>query len=248
MLDIINAEVKLYDEIDSTNSEAILHLDNQSKNYNPIWFKTKSQTNGRGRNKNKWVSDKGNLFASLLIPINFELKIVPMLSCVAAVSVHETVSSFLKNDNSLKIKWPNDIIYENSKLSGILIENQFSGKNKYSIIGIGVNIISSPKNLAYSTISLNDLVSNSDNLLEAFFIKLKQEFHKNLNFFNRNRINYFREYALQNLWNLNEYVSINCSGQIQKGIITNLRDNYELELEINKQIKTFNSGEISIKK
>ena len=248
MININNAEIKFFDEIDSTNSAALEHLNNIGGISGPIWFRAKIQSKGRGRNKNSWVSDEGNLFTTLLTPISWKLEIIPMLSCVIAVSVHQSVSSFLDNQNPLKIKWPNDILFENSKLSGVLIENQLSGDNKFSIIGIGVNIISSPENLSHRTVCLNDLTSKKDNLLENFFDVLREKIHTNLNYFNEGSINHFREYALSKLWKLNKDVEFNYSGLVEIGTLIGLSDNYEIELEIENKNKKFNSGEISIKK
>ena len=248
MININNAEVKLFNEIDSTNSAALEHLNIIGAISDPIWFRAKTQTKGRGRNKNTWVSDEGNLFTTLLIPISWKLNITPMLSCVIATSVHQSVCFFLDNQNPLKIKWPNDILFENSKLSGVLIENQLSGDNKFSIIGIGVNIISSPENLSHKTVSLNDLTSKTDNLLENFFDVLKEKIHTNLNYFNERSINHFREYTLSKLWKLNKDVEFNHSGLVEIGTIAGLSSNYEIELKINNEIKKFNSGEFSIKK
>ena len=154
----------------------------------------------------------------------------------------------MDNQNPLKIKWPNDILFENSKLSGVLIENQLNGDNKFSIIGIGVNIISSPENLDHQTASLNDLTSKKDNLLENFFDVLKEKIHTNLNYFNERSIDHFREYALSKLWKLNKDVEFNHLGRAETGVLAGLSDSYEIELKIKNEIKKFNSGEISIRK
>jgi BirA family biotin operon repressor/biotin-[acetyl-CoA-carboxylase] ligase len=248
MININNAEVKMFNEIDSTNSAAREHLNIIGEISDPIWFRSKKQTKGRGRNKNNWVSEEGNLFTTLLTPISWKLNIIPMLSCVIAVSIHQSVSLFLDNETSLKIKWPNDILFENSKLSGVLIENQLNSDNKFSIIGIGVNIISSPENLDHQTAYLNNLTSKTDNLLENFFDVLKEKIHTNLNYFNERTIDHFREYALSKLWKLNKDVEFNYLGRAEKGVLAGLSDSYEIELKIKNEIKKFNSGEISIRK
>ena len=248
MLDIKNAQLKLFNETDSTNTQALNLLKSKNGNCEPTWFRANIQTHGRGRNKSTWISEKGNLFITLLTPMIWPVNIIPMLSCVVAVTIHESIKSFLPDGDLLKIKWPNDILYKNSKISGILIENQINGDSKYSIIGIGVNIFSSPSNLEYSTICLGNLAPNSKELLEQFFIKLKERLHKNLNLFNENSVSYFLEYALSNLWNLNKDVEFNNSGSIHKGKLIGLSNNYEIILDIDRKNRTFNSGEISIRK
>ena len=104
MLNIVNAEVKSFSELDSTNSEALRWLNNNINKCAPTWFIAQKQIKGRGRNQNVWTSDVGNLFTTLLIPIDWKIDIIPFLSCVAAVSVHETINEFLDNKEILKIK------------------------------------------------------------------------------------------------------------------------------------------------
>ena len=137
-------DVRHYKLIDSTNTEAKRYL---STDYSmvPMWFVADEQNAGKGRMGSSWVSSNGNLFCSLVCPINWNLKLMPMLSALVAVSIHETLKFFLKESNEIKIKWPNDILIDNSKISGALIENIINGENKFSIIGIGININSSPK-------------------------------------------------------------------------------------------------------
>jgi len=247
MLNIKNAELKLFHEIDSTNIQALKLLNSKNK-CDPTWFRAIEQTHGRGRNNSTWISEKGNLFTTLLTPMTWPISIIPMLSCVVAVTIHESIKSFMKVDDLLKIKWPNDILYKDSKISGILIENQINSHSKYSIIGIGVNISTSPNNLEYSTTCLENLAIDSNNLLDQFFIKLRERLHDNLNFFNENSVSYFLEYTLSNLWNLNKDVEFNNSGSTHKGKLIGLSNNYEVILDIDKENRIFNSGEISIRK
>ena len=199
MLNIKDAKVKSFDIIDSTNSEALRILHNNNLN-EPLWILASSQSKGRGRNKNSWVSEKGNLFTSLIIPIKWKIRILPMLSCVIALSVYEAISQFVNDAKLLKIKWPNDILFDNEKISGILIENEISGFNKYSVIGIGVNINSSPDNLDYKTQNLKSISSTTDFKIYDFFISLKECLDRNLNSFNENNLEYFRNNVLKNAW------------------------------------------------
>lgn len=122
-----------------------------------------SQISGRGRYRRTWVSPVGNLYVSFIY--NVEER-DPKLSYAVAVAVAESLISFDINPN---IKWPNDILINGEKVSGILIEYS---KN-FVIIGIGVNIKSSPKIDEYKTTSLHKYAKiNRDELLSVIIKKL----------------------------------------------------------------------------
>ena len=125
-------ELKLfsYDEIDSTNNEAQRLLENID-NF-PFWVVANKQTSGRGRKNRYWSSLEGNFMGTFVIKINIEKSLTPQLSFVTSVALRNTVNSFDKKLNNLdiKLKWPNDLILNNSKCAGILIESLRSEKKK----------------------------------------------------------------------------------------------------------------------
>ena len=100
-----------------------------------------AQSAGRGRYRRKWVSHHGNLYASFMYKMPERR---PTLSYAVAVAVAETLLRFGINP---QIKWPNDILVDSKKISGILIEYS---KN-FVIIGIGVNIKTNPTVQKYET-------------------------------------------------------------------------------------------------
>ena len=90
------------------------------------------QTGGKGRRGNKWISNKGSgLFTYIVKNKNYEEKI----SLFVGYITYKVISKIVDNKN-LKFKWPNDIYYNNKKLSGILVEKI----DEDIIIGIGLNI------------------------------------------------------------------------------------------------------------
>jgi BirA family biotin operon repressor/biotin-[acetyl-CoA-carboxylase] ligase len=110
-----------------------------------------NQTEGKGQMGRKWVSEKeANIALSVIIQPSF---LTPMqqfhLSACAAVSAHELVSKYAGNDT--KIKWPNDLYWQDRKAGGVLIESVISSKLSpvsnpesrgwlWAIIGIGINV------------------------------------------------------------------------------------------------------------
>ena len=105
-------------------------------------FLSHSQTKGRGRNDNKWTSLKGNLFLSTIIRPKTEKKNWQQLSLIVAFSVIEVLLKFGIKKNQIELKWPNDILVNNKKIAGILLESS----HDFIIAGIGLNVKKTPKN------------------------------------------------------------------------------------------------------
>ena len=95
------------------------------------------QTAGRGRIKRVWLSPKGSLALSVILyPGLADLPSLIMLASLAVVHSIESITSLRS-----QIKWPNDILINGRKVSGILIENSLRANMvDYAIIGIGVNV------------------------------------------------------------------------------------------------------------
>jgi BirA family biotin operon repressor/biotin-[acetyl-CoA-carboxylase] ligase len=128
------------DAIDSTNiyvKELIAKGD--IKNFTAVT--SKYQTSGRGRNNNIWHDEPSkNLNFSLYKEFNsFKIEDKFLLNIISSISVFKLLKKY--NLKNLSVKWPNDIMSGNKKISGILIENNIRGKSiNYSIIGIGINV------------------------------------------------------------------------------------------------------------
>lgn len=105
-----------------------------------LWLRAEHQTAGRGRQGRAWSSPEGNLYASTLVRVRPGDPAPATLALVAAVALHETVSLFL---DGVAIKWPNDLLREGAKLSGILLERAGDAV----VIGFGVNLAHHPEGL-----------------------------------------------------------------------------------------------------
>ncbi len=102
---------------------------------------THFQSNGRGQENAVWESERGkNLLLSVLLKPHFILADEQIwLNLVVSLALRATVEKL--SGLNARIKWPNDIYFEDKKLAGILIENAIQGKRlRYSIIGIGLNL------------------------------------------------------------------------------------------------------------
>lgn len=144
--------------IDSTNEYIKKNRDFLSEK--ELCVITFNQTEGKGQRGNTWVSEPGsNLCISLYFSdLNISFKDQFNLNMLVSLKIIDILNSlFLKN---LKIKWPNDILAENKKISGILIESIKFKKKLFLVVGIGINIVSSPKIKDYRTTFLNRFLKN----------------------------------------------------------------------------------------
>jgi BirA family biotin operon repressor/biotin-[acetyl-CoA-carboxylase] ligase len=131
-----------HEVLGSTNAEA-LSLARQGER-GPLWITASRQTAGRGRRGRPWVSEPGNLFASLLLTDRAPPEHWPELSFVAALALHDAVVELAGTlKPRLAIKWPNDLLLAGEKFAGILIEGE-GGHDGAVAVGIGVNCASHP--------------------------------------------------------------------------------------------------------
>jgi BirA family biotin operon repressor/biotin-[acetyl-CoA-carboxylase] ligase len=119
-----------------------------------LWITAATQSAGRGRRGNAWVSTPGNLFATLLLTEPSPPEAAPQLSFVAALALHDALAECAPQLGPLlKLKWPNDLLLGGAKLAGILIEGE-SDPAFAVAIGIGVNCAAHPGDTPYPATDL----------------------------------------------------------------------------------------------
>ena len=128
-------DVLVLEEVDSTNTFLKNCALNKEQGALVI---AKRQTKGRGRLSRTFFSEKNGLYMSFLLKP--QGKDISKVTPIAAVAVFRAIKKY--TDYSPKIKWVNDIFVNNLKVSGILTEAVFSGKDiEYLVVGIGVNLV-----------------------------------------------------------------------------------------------------------
>lgn len=136
---------KRFIHLDSTSSTNLYALDLLTKT-NPIdgtVILADNQTKGKGQMGNNWYSEQGkSLTLSIIYKTNF-LKAMEQayLNFALSIGIIEAIGRFVTNKADLKLKWPNDLFYKNTKFGGILIENSIRGALlEHTVIGIGINV------------------------------------------------------------------------------------------------------------
>lgn len=145
-----------HSEIDSTNEEAKRVA--ASGVSGPVWIVADTQTAGRGRRGRAWTSPVGNLMCTLLLRPGCGPAQAGELSFVAGLALHDAASLLVPKDVAAKVslKWPNDLLIDGKKASGILLESESAGGSDVSwlAIGIGLNLVHFPEDTPYPATSL----------------------------------------------------------------------------------------------
>lgn len=159
-----------YDTIGSTSTEAARAA--QLGDAGDVWFCALKQTEGRGRRGRVWETASGNLAASLLVVPDCDPAISATLGFVAGVAMNRALRQVVpgavvkqgidgadgQGGSRIALKWPNDVLADGAKLSGILLEAQKRPDGGMAIvIGMGVNIVAAPEGLPYPATSLRAL-------------------------------------------------------------------------------------------
>ncbi|MGE4064640.1 MAG: biotin--[acetyl-CoA-carboxylase] ligase [Rhodospirillaceae bacterium] len=134
-----------FDELDSTNA-ALKRITEQGGEVEEgllVWART--QTGGRGRSGRAWVSPPGNVYASFLIKAPDAARNAPEVGFLAALAVRDAILDLPRHNAAppaLSLKWPNDVLMDGKKVSGILPELVTDPDGRtWVIVGIGINLI-----------------------------------------------------------------------------------------------------------
>ena len=156
--------VKNYIKLDhiTSTSDYILSLKGTEIFTDGLVVSANFQTRGRGQMNSSWESKDGkNLILSFLLELKLDTKYQFLISQYTSLAIYDFLNKYIKN---IKIKWPNDILINGKKISGILINN-ITKKNtiNFSVIGIGINI-NQKKFTANNATSLSILTNNAFDL------------------------------------------------------------------------------------
>lgn len=140
------------DECGSTNDLAKQMAGDGAPEGTLVW--ALRQTAGRGRRGRAWSSQPGNLACSLILRPGWSAGQAALTSFVAAVAVGEAVSALVPG--KITLKWPNDVLVDGAKISGILLESEAGrdGSVDWLVLGVGINVRHFPEEALYPATSL----------------------------------------------------------------------------------------------
>ena len=215
------------DAIDSTNSYLKKLLTKESLDDLTVVI-SKHQTKGKGRNGNIWANDASlNLAFSIYKRFNrLNINNKFILNLISSIAVFHLLSE--NKLNKLTIKWPNDIMSENKKISGILIENSVKGNFiNHSVIGVGVNVNQRKfKNLPNATSMF--IETGREFSLDTLASRLGEIFCKNFLQYEKNEGALLKYYNNQLFLKNTDSNFITKDGKRFSGKITRINKNGEL--------------------
>jgi len=139
-----------FKRVKSTNDEAIKII-RSKKNKQGIVI-SDLQTRGKGTMGKKWISQKGNFFASIFFELKQSMPKPKEFSLINPLIVKKILNKYSRFE--VKIKWPNDLLIKSRKVCGILQELIKLDKKNFLIIGIGINTLKSPNDKTFKSTSL----------------------------------------------------------------------------------------------
>ena len=235
------------DAIDSTNSYLRqLSAVSQLEDYTVVV--AKHQRKGRGQMGANWKSqDSKNLTVSVFKDMSFlDLEYHFYISIAVSLAIFDTLKSL--NVAKLKIKWPNDILSENKKIAGVLIENVIKKNDlQASIIGFGLNInqtefqdlprASSLRLITGKIFDLDEVLHLVLKHLEHYFLLLEQQNYSKLmtayesHLFRRNKPSTFKD----------------AEGVLFSGFIESVSNTGTLKIRLEDEIlRTFDFKEVEL--
>ena len=208
-----------FDEVISTNEE-MKALSALGKPQGTIVWALQ-QTGGRGRRGRKWSSPSGNLYFSILLKPKHDLKLWSQVSYIAGLSVIKALNDFFPLLLP-KLKWPNDIMINNLKIGGILLEIEQDSL----VVGVGLNINNQPLISSTSIYNETGLVSDIKLLLDATIY----HFFEFFNHWEMSGFTDIREAWIKNAFGLGKNISTTLNNKKIDGVFKNINKDGALVL------------------
>jgi len=225
---------------DSTNVQLLAAVDNGRANPGDVLIATQ-QTAGRGRQGRQWLSPSGGLYLSAIIEDHEAWR--PIWALVTGLAVQQAITKLMSaQDTGVKLKWPNDVMVNDRKLAGILIERAGQHAPWWLVLGVGVNItIPTTRNPDISY--LQDVISGvGTNEFAGFLLDAMSDLRRT---FASGGIPLIRQAWLANAWRLGGPVSCHVDGTRLQGTFRDLDSDGAMLLELgNGAVRRITGGEV----
>ena len=245
----IGNEILCFDEVDSTNTVAKFLA--ESGNDEGAVVISEVQTKGKGRRGKKWESPTGGVWLSIILKPDIAPSKAPLITLATGVAVAKTLRNI---GADARIKWPNDILIHDKKVSGILTEaNAKFNTVDYVIVGVGIdsnlNIGVLPERLQEKSTTLKKELESKITETEIIS-KFLNEFEKVYDLFKEEKFDDILYDWRKMSGTIGSYVEIKQPlGKFLKGYAIGINNEGALIIEENNgNLKKIISGECIIKK
>lgn len=217
--------IDVCEETGSTNDDARVRVESGTAPHGLVLM-AKRQTKGRGRQQRVWQSPPGNLYASLVVRPVHPFSEWPQLSFVMALAV---AAGLHEEGFSIHLKWPNDVLVNEKKIAGLLLEYAGSGDDMALIIGFGVNVGTHPEDASFPATSLTAL--GKDNLAPRVVLEgILNAFKPLYDVWEREGFASIRAAWLARAWRLQQTISISMPEGPLEGRFNGLAEDGALRL------------------
>jgi len=243
--------IETINSLPSTNTYLLDHfLENDSDNNKIPVLAVEMQTDGRGRQGRTWHSGIGeNLLFSLAWHFKKHTPLFSGLSLVIGVAIVRSLRTL--NINDITLKWPNDILFNEKKIAGVLIETTSKALDSQSVvIGIGLNVKLSDFTRSSIDSGSADIFSITGRLIDRNILLavLLVEIHEIMFDFERFGFSYFKnEWMAYHAFSEKPVILTLPGGLAYEGVIDDLNDDGSIILDTLKKKLCFNIGEISLR-
>lgn len=237
--------ITVFHSIDSTNAEALRLIGEGASA--PFLVLAERQISGRGRRGRKWVSPFAeNLYYSLVLRIDGGMRQLEGLSLVVGLAVMQTLRSL--GVSGAGLKWPNDVLVENKKIAGILLELVGDPADVcHVVLGVGINVnmqVAEEVDQEWTSIRLESGKACDRN---ALVVELNAQLNA---YIHKHQANGFTslqaEWAENHLWHGRSVALIAGASQVE-GIVTGIDGQGGLRLRVDGVDKVFSGGELSLR-
>ena len=221
--------LETFPEIGSTNQLALERA--KAGDTGKLWIATGHQTGGRGRRGRPWEGRPGNLAATLLLRPKVGLAAAASLGFVAALALRDALEAVMPNrqfavapdggdlatGGRFALKWPNDVLADGAKLSGILLETAQAGTDLAIAIGIGVNVVDHPQDTPYPATDLGAMGASCS--AADLFFALSDAFVDSLRLWQGgNNLSDVRDKWIEGAAGIGSEIAVDTGGTIVRGV------------------------------
>lgn len=199
------------------------------------------QTKGRGRHGNAWTSPMGNLYMSVLLRPTCRADKVGQMAFVSALALSDAIDEVMAPDHDKTLKWPNDVLIDGKKISGILLENALDvfGRIDYLIIGFGINMFAPPETgMSLDQIKTDRIAINTFRDLFLGHLKTRYDEWQDKGFAE------IRKTWLNQAHGLDAPMRIRLPEVTYEGVFRGIDENGTLLADVDGQRRTFTAGEV----
>ena len=224
---MVNINLNILNSCSSTNDIAFKAAKEGAEEGNS--YLAYLQTNGRGRNNNQWTSMKGNLFLSTIIKPKLNKSCWYQLSSIIGFSILDVLYELGINKDIIEFKWPNDVLVDKRKISGVLLESS----HDFIIAGIGLNVLEVPTlDEKWKTTKLNDYIDKKISL-EGIGLKILNKIFINYTLWAKYGFDIFYNKINPYIKNINECIifKISSKSKLIKGVFLGVGINGGLKIK-----------------